>query len=78
MLAKYGVPWLDVLGHPYGAMPWVQTNPMPLGWFHAWGVKEHPLPTITTAEYLEVNGLALEEDNAMPANNRLLVFRRGS
>lgn len=24
------------------------------------------------------HGLALEEDNAMPANNRLLVFRRGS
>ncbi len=29
-------------------------------------------------ELAQRNGLALAEDNAMPANNRLLVFRRGS
>ncbi len=48
--------------------------------FDAWLRGRDPLSGVRNVEDIrdlaERHGLALEEDNAMPANNRLLVFRR--
>lgn len=41
VLEAYGVPWQQVGGQPPDGMPWKQTNPAPIGWFHAWNVREH-------------------------------------
>jgi SAM-dependent methyltransferase len=50
--------------------------------FDAWLRGRDPLSGVRNFEDIRElamrQGLALEEDNAMPANNRLLVFRRGS
>jgi SAM-dependent methyltransferase len=48
--------------------------------FDAWLRKRDPASGVRNFEDIRAlalrHGLALEEDNAMPANNRLLVFRR--
>lgn len=41
VLEAYGVPWQRPGGEPPNGMPWKQTNPAPIGWFHAWNVTEH-------------------------------------
>lgn len=50
--------------------------------FDAWLRGRDPLSGVRNFEDIrdlaKRHGLALEEDNAMPANNRLLVFRRGT
>ncbi|HET7362360.1 MAG TPA: DUF938 domain-containing protein [Burkholderiales bacterium] len=50
--------------------------------FDAWLRSRDPASGVRDAEAIvdlaQRHGLALAEDNAMPANNRLLVFRRGS
>jgi len=62
----------------YGGKPTSPSNAE----FDAWLRGREPLSGVRNFEDIrdlaKRHGLALEEDNAMPANNRLLVFRRGT
>jgi len=62
----------------YGGKPTSPSNAE----FDAWLRGRDPLSGVRNFEDIrdlaKRHGLALEEDNAMPANNRLLVFRRGT